>query len=92
MTRVLLAGLFHETHCFTDDTTGIDQFRIRRGAEITALLWRSLGIEPTALSAIALKSAATSYTVTTRGPCTSDPRLLPYARLRRPVFPLDALD
>jgi hypothetical protein len=56
MTRVLLAGLFHETHCFTDDTTVIDQFRIRRGAG------------------------------------TTDPRLLRYTRLRRPVFPLDALD
>jgi microcystin degradation protein MlrC len=63
MTRVLLAGLFHETHCFTDDINGIGRFRACRGAEIT-----------------------------TRGPCTSDPRLLPYTRLRRPVFPLDALD
>jgi microcystin degradation protein MlrC len=29
--RVLLAGLFHETHCFTDDVTRIADFRIHRG-------------------------------------------------------------
>ena len=62
--------------------------------------WRSQGIEPTALKVIDIKAAvahrqaydpimAASYTVTTRGPCTSDSRLLPYTRLRRPVFPLD---
>lgn len=62
--------------------------------------WRSQGIEPTALKVINIKAAvahrqaydpimAASYTVTTRGPCTSDSRLLPYTRLRRPVFPLD---
>ena len=31
MTRIFLASLFHETHCFTDDITGLDQFTIRRG-------------------------------------------------------------
>ena len=31
MTRIFLAGIFHETHCFTDDVTGIDRFIIHRG-------------------------------------------------------------
>jgi microcystin degradation protein MlrC len=35
--RVLFAGLFHETHCFLDDTTGLDDFRIRRGKEVLAV-------------------------------------------------------
>lgn len=34
--RVLLAGLFHETHCFTDDITRIADFRIDRGAGLLA--------------------------------------------------------
>ena len=34
MPRILLAGLFHETHSFLDGTTGPDAFTIRRGAEI----------------------------------------------------------
>ena len=34
MTTVLLASLFHETHCFVDDRTGLDQFRIRHGDQI----------------------------------------------------------
>ena len=29
--RILLAGLFHETHCFTDDRTRLADFRIERG-------------------------------------------------------------
>ena len=36
MPKILLAGRFHETHCFTGDVTGLDQFSIRRGAEIMA--------------------------------------------------------
>jgi len=36
MTRILLAGLFHETHSFTDDVTGPAQFRIHRGAALLA--------------------------------------------------------
>lgn len=36
MSRVLLAGLFHETHCFVNGATGLDQFRIKRGAELLA--------------------------------------------------------
>ena len=31
MTRIFLAGIFHETHSFTDDVTGIDGFTIHRG-------------------------------------------------------------
>ena len=29
--RVFLAGLFHETHCFLDDRTGLDEFRLIHG-------------------------------------------------------------
>jgi microcystin degradation protein MlrC len=32
--RVLLAGLFHETHTFLDGTTGLADFAIRRGDEL----------------------------------------------------------
>lgn len=32
--RVLLAGLFHETHTFLDGTTPLDAFEIREGAEL----------------------------------------------------------
>ena len=31
MTRIFLAGIFHETHSFTDDRTGIADFLIHRG-------------------------------------------------------------
>jgi len=62
--------------------------------------WRSQGIEPSSLSIIGIKAAvahrraydpiaAASYWVRTPGPCTSDLRMLPYRRLRRPIFPLD---
>lgn len=34
MPRILLAGLFHETHSFLDGTTGPDAFTVRRGSEI----------------------------------------------------------
>jgi microcystin degradation protein MlrC len=36
MPRILLAGLFHETHSFLDGITGADAFTVRRGAEILA--------------------------------------------------------
>jgi len=36
MTRVFIAGIFHETHSFSGDTTGLEGFVIHRGAEITA--------------------------------------------------------
>jgi microcystin degradation protein MlrC len=32
--RVLLAGLFHETHTFLDGTTGLGDFAVRRGNEL----------------------------------------------------------
>jgi microcystin degradation protein MlrC len=62
--------------------------------------WRSQGIAPEQFKLIGVKAAVAhrraydpiakaSYTVRTRGPCTSDLLALPYRRLRRPVFPLD---
>jgi microcystin degradation protein MlrC len=62
--------------------------------------WRSQGIDPERLDFIGIKAgvahrrayepiAAASFTVSTPGPCASDPRALPYRRLRRPIFPLD---
>ncbi|HEY4075917.1 MAG TPA: M81 family metallopeptidase [Rhizomicrobium sp.] len=35
MTRVFIAGIFHETHSFCGDTTGLEGFAIHRGKEIT---------------------------------------------------------
>ena len=63
--------------------------------------WRSQGINPEDLSMIGIKAAvghrrayekiaSASFTVSTSGPCTSDLTRLPYRRLRRPVYPLDA--
>jgi microcystin degradation protein MlrC len=34
--RILLAGLFHETHTFVDEITGLDEFTTNRGAAVTA--------------------------------------------------------
>ena len=36
MPRILFAGLFHETHSFVDETTGLDAFRRRDAAGIMA--------------------------------------------------------
>ncbi len=63
--------------------------------------WRSQGLEPKDFSFIGVKAAvahrraydpiaARMLWVDTPGPCTSNVRALPYRRLRRPVFPLDA--
>jgi microcystin degradation protein MlrC len=63
--------------------------------------WRSQGVAPEDLTVIGIKAAvghrraydkiaSASFTVRTNGPCTSDLTRLPYQRLRRPVFPLDA--
>lgn len=63
--------------------------------------WRSQGIDPEKLEIIGVKAAvghrqaynpmtAATFTVRTPGPCTSDLRSLPYQKLRRPIFPLDA--
>jgi len=62
--------------------------------------WRSQGINPEELRVIGVKAAVAhrqaydkimseTHTVTTRGPCSSDSRIFPYTKLRRPVFPLD---
>src|SRR5688572_3809794 len=34
--RVLLAGLFHETHTLLGGLTGLDDFQVRRGEELLA--------------------------------------------------------
>src|SRR6185503_4254932 len=34
MTRVFIAGIFHETHSFSGDTTGLEGFVIHRGRQI----------------------------------------------------------
>jgi microcystin degradation protein MlrC len=36
MPRILLAGLFHETHTFVDDATALHQFAVTRGDELLA--------------------------------------------------------
>jgi microcystin degradation protein MlrC len=62
--------------------------------------WRSQGVEPATLNAIAIKAAVAHrrayesiaramLTFDTPGPCPADPRALPYRRIRRPVYPLD---
>ncbi|HET7085833.1 MAG TPA: M81 family metallopeptidase [Rhizomicrobium sp.] len=72
----------------------------RRVAPMDLGQWRSQGIDPEKLSAIGIKAAvghrraydpiaSASFTVKSRGPCTSDLTQLPYRRIRRPVFPLD---
>jgi microcystin degradation protein MlrC len=72
----------------------------RRLAPMDLGQWRSQGIDPERLSVIGIKAAvghrraydkiaSASFTVKSRGPCTSDLTLLPYKNIRRPVFPLD---
>ncbi|MEY4198555.1 MAG: hypothetical protein RLZZ265_295, partial [Verrucomicrobiota bacterium] len=34
--RVLIAGLFHETHTFLEGSTGLTDFEVRRGEELLA--------------------------------------------------------
>jgi microcystin degradation protein MlrC len=62
--------------------------------------WRSQGIDPETFAFIGVKAAVAhrgayepiqgaSFTLRTRGPCMSDLTALPYAKLRRPIFPLD---
>jgi microcystin degradation protein MlrC len=64
--------------------------------------WRSQGIQPEALAVIGVKAAVAhrqayepiqqaSYTLNTAGPCAPDVRTLPYTRVMRPVYPLDAM-
>lgn len=74
----------------------------RRTPPMDLAQWRSNGINPEELAIIGVKAAVAhrrayepimgaTFTVATPGACTSDPRQLPYTRLRRPVFPLDDL-
>lgn len=62
--------------------------------------WRSQGLEPTKFSVIAVKAAVAhrqAYDaiadrmlwVSTPGPCTSNLALLPYQKIKRPIYPLD---
>lgn len=62
--------------------------------------WRSQGIDPAAFEVITIKAAvahrraydaitASSFIVTTPGPCSSDLHSLPYRKIQRPIFPLD---
>ena len=62
--------------------------------------WRSQGIAPETLRIVGIKAAVahrrawdpicrTRIRVSTAGPCAADLRTLPYASVRRPVFPLD---
>jgi len=64
--------------------------------------WRSQGLNPEDFAVIGVKAAVAhrrayepimraTFTVATPGACTSDPRLLPYTRLRRPIYPLDRI-
>lgn len=72
----------------------------RKTAPMDLGQWRSQGVNPERLRVIAVKAAVAhrraydpiaraSYTVRTPGPCASDPRLLPYRRVARPIWPLD---
>lgn len=65
--------------------------------------WRSQGVHPEQLAVIGIKAAvahrraydkiaAASYTVKSRGPCTSDLHALPFRHIRRPIYPLDAME
>lgn len=62
--------------------------------------WRSQGIDPASFNVIGVKAAVghrraydpitkSTYTVRTPGPCTSDLNLLPYRKIKRPIYPLD---
>ena len=72
----------------------------RRTPPFDLAQWRSQGVAPETLTLIGIKAAVAhqraydpickaSYTVRTPGPCTSDLSLLPYRKIRRPVWPLD---
>lgn len=43
--RIFLASLFHETHSFVDEVTGLDRFRIRAGVELLARAGDGSGID-----------------------------------------------
>lgn len=64
--------------------------------------WRHVGEEPSKFSFVGVKAAVAhrkawdpisngNVWVSTPGPCSSDLTKLPYRKLRRPIFPLDAI-
>lgn len=64
--------------------------------------WRCVGVDPQNFRLIAIKAAvahrraydpiaASSYTASTPGPCSSDVVSFPYRKLRRPMFPFDPI-
>lgn len=64
--------------------------------------WRSQGLDPRSFEVITIKGAvahrraydpitASSFTVATPGPCSSDLRSLLYRKIRRPIYPLDQI-
>lgn len=72
----------------------------RKTAPMDLGQWRSQGVHPETLQVIGVKAAVAhrqaydpiakaSYTVRTPGACTSDPGLLPYRKIARPIWPLD---
>ena len=65
--------------------------------------WLHVGLDPSQFSFVGVKAAVAhrrawdpvskgNVWVSTPGPCSSDLKQLPYKKLRRPVFPLDAID
>jgi microcystin degradation protein MlrC len=69
-------------------------------APMDLAMWRSQGIDPEDFFVINVKAAVAhrqaydpiakaSYFVNTAGPCANDVRVLPFTRLKRPVYPLD---
>jgi microcystin degradation protein MlrC len=69
-------------------------------APMDLAMWRSQGINPEDFFVINVKAAVAhrqaydpiakaSYFVNTVGPCANDVRMLPYTKLKRPVYPLD---
>lgn len=71
-------------------------------APMDLAMWRSQGIDPEKFFVINVKAAVAhrqaydpiakaSYFVNTAGPCANDVRLLPFTKLKRPVYPLDEM-
>jgi microcystin degradation protein MlrC len=99
---VVLGRVIHMGRCAVVRHRGLTiLLTSRRIAPMDLGQWRSQGINPEDFSMIGIKAAvghrraydkiaSASFTVSTRGPCTSDLSRLPYQKLRRPIFPLDA--
>jgi microcystin degradation protein MlrC len=99
---VVLGRVIHMGRCAVVRHRGLTiLLTSRRIAPMDLGQWRSQGINPEDFSMIGIKAAvghrraydkiaSASFTVSTRGPCNSDLSRLPYQKLRRPVFPLDA--